>query len=110
MNNTLQQRLDELMEIEDGCMLVEFNQVVEKKIQKEWHHRNIRQKILQSGSLVLLYENKYLHNLGKLCMHWLGPFLLVCIIKVSSTNMDTLQGQLLKGLINGSKLKVYYGP
>jgi hypothetical protein len=30
--------------------------------------------------------------------------------EVGATNMATLQGKPLKGLINGNKLKVYYGP
>jgi hypothetical protein len=91
-------------------MMVGFSQVVEKERQKAWHDRNICQKILQPGSLVLLYDNKYLHHPGKLRMCWLGPFHLVYISEVGVAKMETLQGQPLKGLINGSRLKVYYGP
>jgi hypothetical protein len=62
-------------------------------------------------SLVLLYDNKYLQHPGKLHMHWLGPFYLVYIISEAGVSkMETLQGKPLKGLINGNRLKVYYGP
>jgi hypothetical protein len=107
---SLQQRLDELMELEEDHMMAGFIQVVEKQRQKAWHDHNICQKILQPRSLVLLYDNKYLQHPGKLHMHWLGPFHLVYISEVGATKMATLQGQPLKGLINGSRLKVYYGP
>jgi hypothetical protein len=42
-------------------------------------------------------------------MKWLGPFWLVYINEVGTTKLETLQGQPLKGLINGNMLKVYYG-
>jgi hypothetical protein len=87
-----------------------FSQVVEKERQKAWHDCNIRQQILQPGSLVLMYDNKYLQHLGKLLMRWLGPFRLVYISEAGVTKQAIVQGQSLKGLINGSRLKVYYGP
>jgi hypothetical protein len=78
-DQSLQHRLDELMELEEDRIMVGFIQVVEKYRQKAWHDRNIHQKILQPGSLVLLYDNKYLQHPGKLHMHWLGLFQLVYI-------------------------------
>jgi hypothetical protein len=39
-----------------------------------------------------------------------GSFWLVYISEAGATKMETLQGQPLKGLINGNRLKVYYGP
>jgi hypothetical protein len=70
------------MELEEDQMMVGFIQVVEKERQKAWHDHNIHQKILQPGSLVLLYDNKYLQHPGKLHMCWLGPFWLVYISEV----------------------------
>jgi len=90
--------------------MVRINQVVKNQIQKAWHDRNIHQKILHPGSLVLLYDSKYLHHPGKLLMRWLGPFNVVYINEDGATNISTLQGHSLKGPINGSQLKVYYGP
>jgi len=42
-------------------------------------------------------------------MRWLYPFWMVYISEVGTAKMETLQDYPLKGLINGSKLKVYYG-
>jgi len=53
-------------------------------------------------SLVLLCDNKYSQHPGKLRMHWLGLFRLVYINEAGAAKLATLQGQLLKGLINGS--------
>lgn len=55
-------------------MMAGFSQVCEEERHKAWHDWNICQKILQPGYLVLLYDNKYLHHLGKFRMRWLGPF------------------------------------
>jgi hypothetical protein len=45
-DQSLQHRLDELMEIEEEQMLERFTHVVEKERQKAWHDHNIFQKIL----------------------------------------------------------------
>jgi hypothetical protein len=72
-------------------------------------YHNIHHKILHLGSLVLLYDNKYLQNHGKIFMHLLGPFHPVYISEAYSAKMDTLQGHLLNGIVNDIRLKVYYG-
>jgi hypothetical protein len=89
---SLQHRLDELMELEEDRIMVRFNQVVEKERKKAWNDRNIHQNILQPGSLVLLYDNKYLHHPSKLCMRWLDHFWLVYISELGATKLETLQG------------------
>jgi hypothetical protein len=110
-DQSLQHRMDELMELKEDHIMEGFNQVVEKYIPKAWHDCNIRQKILQPGSLVLLYDNKYSpHDPGKLRMLSLGPFRLVYITEESDAKLETIQVKPLKGLINGNKLKVYYIP
>jgi hypothetical protein len=35
---------------------------------------------------VLLYDNKYQKHLGKLQMHWLGPFIVVEIVNLELSN------------------------
>jgi hypothetical protein len=103
--------MEELMEIEEDHIVEGFNQVVEKYIPRVWNDCNIRQKILQLGSLFLLYDNKYSpHDPSKLCMLSLGPFRLVYITEESDAKLETIQVKPLKGLINGNKLKVYYIP
>jgi hypothetical protein len=98
------------MELEEDHLVVGFNQVVEKKDKRHGMITTSTTKFCSLGSLVLLYDRKYFKHPNKLCMHWLGPFLLVYISEVGATKLATLQGQPLKGLVNGSRLKVYYGP
>jgi hypothetical protein len=56
------------------------------------------------------YAQQYLQHHGKLHMCWLGPFCMVYISEASVAKLDTLQGQWIRLLINGSRLKLYYGP
>lgn len=81
--------------------------MVKKKFQKSRH--DIKIKILEPDALVLMYDNKFLKNHGKLHMRWLGPFKIVFIMEVGATNIVTLERQPMKGLVNGSHLKPYFG-
>jgi hypothetical protein len=107
---SLQHRLDEIMELEEDRIMAGFSQVVEKHRKKACHDCNIHQKILQPIYLLFLYDNKYLQHPRKLCMRSLGLFHLVYINEVGDSKIGTLQGQPLKCIINGNMLKVYYGP
>lgn len=70
---SIKERLPELMDLEESIFLVDFHQTVEKYRQKAWHDRHITAKSLTKDDLSLLYDSKYLKHLGKLQMHWLGP-------------------------------------
>ena len=70
----VQERLDQLMDIEEDKFLVGFHQKVQKSKEKSWHDRNIKKKIFKEGDLVLLYENMYLQHPGKFKMHWLRNY------------------------------------
>ena len=59
------------------------------------------------GDLVLLYDNKFIKHLGKLQMHWLGPYLFQSITYGSVVQLQQLDGTMLSKLINGSRLKPY---
>ena len=59
--------------------------------------------------MVLLYDNECLQHLGKLCMHWLGPFIIKEVLQNGVVQLQTLQGQPLKGHIHGIHLKPYMG-
>jgi hypothetical protein len=41
---------------------------------------------------VLLYDNKYQKHLGKLQMHWLGPFIVVEIHESGAVKLVQLDG------------------
>ena len=69
-----EERLDQLMELEEDKILAGFHQEVHKAKEKAWHDRHIKKKIFKGGYLVLLYDSRYLQHPGKFKMHWLGPY------------------------------------
>jgi hypothetical protein len=71
------QRLMELQELKETRFLEDFHQSVEKERQKSWHDMHIKTKVFMQGDKVLLYDSRYQKHPGKLCMHWLGPFIIL---------------------------------
>jgi hypothetical protein len=71
---TKQEKLSQLMELEEDRIIDGFHQEVQKVKDKACNDRHIKNKNFKVGYLVLLYENKYFPHRGKLRMHWLGPY------------------------------------
>ena len=61
----LEERIAQLIHIEEDCFIVGFHQQVAKDIQKAWHDRHIKKKHFTEGDLVLLYDSKFIKHLGK---------------------------------------------
>jgi hypothetical protein len=72
--------LRKLMEMEEDRILSGFHQEVQKEREKSWYEINIKRKSFKEGDLVLVYDSKFLHHLGKFRMHWLGPYEVKTII------------------------------
>lgn len=58
-DETLKERMEELMELDESRFLVEFHQSVEQRRQKAWHDRHIKKKAFRVGDHVLLYDSKF---------------------------------------------------
>jgi hypothetical protein len=99
------QRLTELQELEETIFLVDFHQLVEKSRQKAWHDRHINTKVFMQGDKVLLYDSWYQKHLGKLRMHWLGPFMFMEIRTSGAVRLTQMDGLLRPGWVNGARLK-----
>ena len=56
---------------------------------------------------MLLYDNKFMKHLGKLQMHWLGPYLINSITSGGAVQLQQLDGAMLPNLVNGSRLNPY---
>jgi len=63
--NTMQRRLDQLMEINEDRFIISFHQRVQKVQRKVWHDKHIGNKYFHQGMLVFLYCSKFLKHLGK---------------------------------------------
>lgn len=66
---TAQERLAQLMELEDDRIVVGFHHKVQKAKDKAWHDRHIKKKNFKEGDMVLLYDSKYLQHSEKFRMH-----------------------------------------
>jgi hypothetical protein len=55
---TTQERLSQLMELEEDKIMVGFHEDVQKEKDKSWHDRHIKKKCFKEGDQVLLYERK----------------------------------------------------
>jgi hypothetical protein len=71
---TVQERINQLMIMEEDRILAGFHQEVHKARDKSWHDRHVKRKSFKEGDLVLVYDSKSLQHPGKLRMHWLGPY------------------------------------
>ena len=56
---------------------------------------------------MLLYDIKFINNLGKLQMHWLGMYLVHSINFGGAVQLQQLDGASLPNIFNGSRLKPY---
>ena len=68
----MEERMAQLIQLDEGYFIAGFHQCVDKDRQKAWNDRHIKNKQFQQGDLVLLYDSKFLKHPGKLHMHWLG--------------------------------------
>jgi hypothetical protein len=40
-------------------------------------------------------------------MHWLGPYVIKHVTEAGVVQLETLNGEVLGGMVNGSRLKLY---
>ena len=71
---TVNERLLNLVELEEDRFVAGFHQQVQKDREKAWHDRHIKSKAIKAGDLVLMYDSKFAQFPGKFCMKWLGPY------------------------------------
>jgi stalled ribosome rescue protein Dom34 len=55
---TVQDKLNQLMIMEEDRILEWFHQEVQKARDKSWHERHINRKIFKEGDIVLMYDSK----------------------------------------------------
>ena len=105
--DTVEERLAQLLSLEEDRFIAGFHQKVQKAREKSWHDRHIKIKTLQIEDLVLLYDSKFIKFIGKFKTHWLGPYQIQQVIEGGVIQLSKLNGELLPTLINGSRLKLY---
>jgi hypothetical protein len=97
-----------LVELEEDRFIVGYHQQVQKEREKAYHDRRIKKKAFKKGDLVLVYDSKFMNHPGKSRMHWLGPYEVVYATEGGVAQLKTLNGEWKEGLVNRSRLKLYY--
>ena len=64
-------------------------------------------KKIQAEDLVLLYDSNFMQHLGKFWMHWLGPYVIQHVTEAGDVKLETLNGEVPGGMVNGNQLKLY---
>jgi hypothetical protein len=97
-----------LVELKEDRFIAGFHQQVQKEREKAYHDRHIKKKEFKQGDLVLVYDNKFMKNLGKFRTHWLEPYEIAYVTEGGVAQLKTLNGEWKEGLVNGRRLKLYY--
>jgi hypothetical protein len=77
----VQERLVQLVELEEDRFIVGFHQQVQKEREKEYHDKHIKKKAFKQGDMVLVYDNKFMKHPGKFRTHWLGIYKVIYVSK-----------------------------
>jgi hypothetical protein len=90
--SSIQERLAQLVELEEDIFIVGFYQQVQKGKQKAYHDKHIKKKAFKQGDLVLMYDSKFIKHPGKFRTHWLGPYEIAYVTEGGAAQMNTLNG------------------
>jgi hypothetical protein len=73
-NGIVQERLSQLVELEENKLIAGFHQQVQKEREKAYHDKNIKKKEFRQGDPVLVYNSKFMKHPRKFKMHWIRPY------------------------------------
>ena len=107
--SVVQERLKQLVELEEDKFITGFHQQVQKEREKAYHDRHIKRKEFRQGDLVMVYDIKFIKNPRKFRMHCLGPYEITYVTQGGAAQLKTLNGEWKEGLVNESQFKLYYG-
>lgn len=67
--DTMEERLAQIVKLEEDRFLAGFHQQLQKDCEKAWHDRYIKQCTFKNEYLVLLYDSMFTKFHGKFQMH-----------------------------------------
>jgi hypothetical protein len=89
----VQERLTQLVELEEDKFVARFHQQVQKEREKAYHDRHIKKKEFRQGDLVLVYRSKFIKNPWKFRTHLLMPYEITYVIEGGDAQLNTLKGE-----------------
>jgi hypothetical protein len=90
---TIQERLAQLVDLEEDIFVAGFHQQVQKEREKAYHDMHIKKKAFKQGDLVLVYDSKFIKHPGKFKMHWLRPYEVAYVTEGGDAQLKTLKGK-----------------
>ena len=88
----VEERLLQLVQLEEERFVTGFHQNVENKRKKVWHDRHIKYKQFLVEGHFLMYDNNFFKHLRKLRTHWLGPYIFAKITDEGYFELQNLDG------------------
>src|SRR5450759_4855007 len=80
---------------------------VQTKRKEDFDAKLPKEHGIQTGGLVLLYDNQHKDFPGKLHTRWMGPYRVTEVLQNGSLQLEDLQGNWLDTRVNGSRVKQY---
>jgi len=108
-HRALEERLTQLMELEEDRFLAGFHKQLQKEREKSWHDQHIKLHMFKVNDSVLLYDSKFAMFVGRFQMHWLRPYIIKEITNGGAVQLANLNGEPFSRRVNGSRLKPYIG-
>lgn len=100
--DSMEERLAQILELEEDCVLPGFHEQVQKAWEKAWHDHHIKKRTFKNEYLVLIYDCKFTNFPGKFQMHWLGPYIIKDITYGGAVQLTKLNEELIPGKTNRS--------
>ena len=91
--SAIQERLTQLVELEEVQFIVGFHQQFYKEREKAYHDRHIKKNIFRQGDLVLVYDSKFIKHPRKFKTHWIGPYEITYVTEGGDAQLKTLNGE-----------------
>jgi hypothetical protein len=89
----VQERLTQLIELEENRFIAGFHEQVQKEREKSYHDKHINKKTFKKGDLVLVYDSKFIKHPGMFRTHWLGPYEIAYVIEGGDAQLKNLKGE-----------------
>ena len=87
--------------------VLEQTMEVQAKRKEDFDAKLSRDHGIQTGMMVLFYDNRHEDFLGKLHTRWMGPYRVTEIFQNRPLQLEDLQGNWLDTRVNGSRVKQY---
>lgn len=101
--NAFTEQLAQLEKLEEMQILVVHGMATKKRRRKAWFDKNLKDKDISKGDLVLLYNSR--NHKGKFKFRGLSPFRVIKINNIGSLQLATLEGEEFPSFMNRSRIK-----